>query len=101
MKLEWSLFAVADREQIFDYIEAENPHAAVSMDDRIQEAIETLLQFPLSGRPGRVEGTRELVIAGTPYVAAYHIVNDTIRILRVLHGARLWPDEFSEPKNTE
>jgi len=94
VRLEWSLFAVSDREQIFDYIEADNPYAAVSIDDRIQEAVETLLQFPLSGRPGRVEGTRELVIADTPYIAAYRVMNETILILRVLHGAQLWPDEF-------
>lgn len=66
MRLEWSLFAVADREQIFDYIEADAPHAAASRDDRIEKAIETLLRFPQSGRSGRVEGTRELVITGTP-----------------------------------
>ncbi len=94
MKLEWSLFAVADREQIFDHIMADNPHAAVSMDDRIQAGIETLLQFPLSGRAGRVDGTRELVIVDTPYVVPYRITDDTVRVLRVLHGARLWPDEF-------
>jgi toxin ParE1/3/4 len=97
VKLEWSLFAVADREQIFDHIEADNPRAAVSLDDRIQERIEALLQYPLTGRSGRVEGTRELVIADTPYIAVYRVVDDTIRILRILHGARLWPDKISEP----
>ena len=99
MKLEWSLFAVADREQIFDYIEADNPNAAVSMDDRIESGIEILLQFPLSGRAGRVDGTRELVIAGTPYIAAYRVAGDTIRILRVLHGAQQWPDVFTDTNN--
>lgn len=99
MKLEWSLFAVADREQIFDYIEADNPNAAVSMDDRIESGIEILLQFPLSGRAGRVDGTRELVIAGTPYIAAYRVAGDTIRILRVLHGAQQWPDAFPDTNN--
>lgn len=95
MKLEWSLLAVADREQIFDYIEADNPRAAIAVDDLIQEKVERLLQFPLSGRPGRVEGTREVIITGTPYIAAYRITTDeTIRILRVLHGARPWPEEI-------
>lgn len=96
MKLEWSLFAVADREQIFDYIEADNPRAAVTVDNHIENSVEKLLQFPFSGREGRVEGTRELVITGTPYIAAYRIANNTIRILRVLHGARLWPNKFSD-----
>lgn len=95
MKLEWSLSALADREQIFDYIEADNPHAAIAVDDDIEEQTERLLQFPLSGRIGRIGGTRELVITGTPYIAIYRIVDETVRIIRVLHGARPWPEEIS------
>lgn len=65
------------------------------MDERIQAQIARLAQFPESGRPGRIEGTRELVISGTPFIAAYRIAGNTIRILRVLHGAQQWP-EFAE-----
>jgi len=53
-----------------------------------------LLEYTASGRPGRVAGTRGLVIAHTPYVAAYVFAADIVRILRILHGARMWPDEF-------
>jgi toxin ParE1/3/4 len=49
-----------------------------------------------SGRPGRIKETRELVIAGTPYIAAYVIRGDIIRILRILHSARLWPEDLPE-----
>jgi plasmid stabilization system protein ParE len=52
--------------------------------------------FPRSGRSGRIAGTRELVISRTPYIAAYRIAGDTVRILRVLHGSRRWPDDMSE-----
>ncbi len=96
MKLEWSVHATADRDEIFDHIEADNPRAAIAVDDRIQAQVKNLLRFPNSGRPGRVDGTRELVIGGTPYVVPYRIVADTILILRVLHGARAWPDELPE-----
>jgi toxin ParE1/3/4 len=96
VRLEWSVFAVADREQIFSYIEADNPRAAIAVDNTIQTQIETLIAFPERGRPGRVDGTRELVIQRTPYVAAYRISGDTIRVLRVLHGAQQWPDVLSE-----
>ena len=96
MRVEWSQFALADREAIFDYIEADNPRAAVVIDDRIRKHVEQLRQFPESGRPGRVEGTRELPIDRTPYIAAYQITKNTVRILRVLHGARLWPEAISE-----
>jgi toxin ParE1/3/4 len=54
------------------------------------------MQFPESGRPGRIEETRELVILRTPYIAAYRITGDTVRILRVLHGAQQWPEDMSE-----
>jgi toxin ParE1/3/4 len=96
LHLEWSQFALADREAIFDFIEADSPRAAVAMDDRIQEHVERLRQFPETGRPGRIEGTRELVIDRTPYIAAYQIIETKVRILRVLHGARLWPEDMPE-----
>lgn len=96
MNLEWSVLALTDREEIFDFLEADNPRAAIALDERIQEQVEQLLSFPQSGRAGRVEGTRELIIAGTPYIAAYRIGTDYIRILRVIHGARLWPNREME-----
>jgi hypothetical protein len=46
------------------------------------------------GRVGRVPETRELVITGTPSIAAYRVAEDTMVILRVLHGARRWPEQF-------
>lgn len=96
MRLKWSVFAMDDRNAIFDYIEADSPQAAVTVDDRIQGQVEGLIQFPEMGRPGRVEQTRELIIQHTPYIAAYRIEGSTVRILRVLHGAQLWPEEMSE-----
>jgi toxin ParE1/3/4 len=96
MRLEWSILAQADRDAIFDYIEADSPRAAIAVDDRIREQVETLARFPESGRAGRIEGTRELVILRTPYIVAYRIATDTVRILRVLHGAQRWPEEMPE-----
>lgn len=94
MKLAWSRFALEDRNRIFDYIEQDSPRAAAIVDDHIREQVEVLLKFPGSGRPGRVDGTRELVISHTPYIAAYRIHGDTVRILRILHSAQLWPDDL-------
>ncbi|MBS4001975.1 MAG: type II toxin-antitoxin system RelE/ParE family toxin [Afipia sp.] len=96
MKLVWSVFALADRDGIFTHIEADNPRAAIAVDERIAAAARRLVDFPESGRPGRVAGTRELVITGTPYIAAYAVTAETIRILRVLHGAQRWPDELPQ-----
>jgi toxin ParE1/3/4 len=95
MQLEWSRFALADREAIFDYIDADSPQAAIGVDDRIRLQIEELARFPKMGRAGRVGGTRELIVQRTPYIVAYRIAGKTIRILRVLHGAQMWPPKSS------
>jgi toxin ParE1/3/4 len=94
MRLLWSLFAMEDREAIFDTIEVDSPASAIAVDDRICDQVEMLVEFPEMGRNGRVEGTRELVIQRTSYIAAYRIEGDAIRILRVLHGAQQWPEAF-------
>jgi len=94
VKLEWSEAAQADRDAIYDFIDANNPRAAIAVDDRIEEAVERLIRFPMSGRIGRMDGTRELVIDRTPYIAAYRVADETVRVLRLLHGAQEWPDDF-------
>lgn len=94
--VKWSVLAVADRNAIFEYIEADSSQAAVTVDERISAAVASLEKAPGIGRPGRVEGTRELVIDRTPYIAAYSIAGDIVRVLRMLHGAQLWPEEIPE-----
>lgn len=95
MNTVWSLLAITDREAIFDYIEADSPRAAARIDDQIEIQVDQLAKFPESGRLGRVTGTRELVLQQTPYIAAYKVKGDTVTLLRVLHGAQQWPEEFS------
>ena len=95
MRLTWSAFALADRDDIFSHIEADSPRAAVAVDEHIAQAVLRLVEFPESGRSGRVPGTRELVIPRTPYITAYTLTQDRIRILRVLHGAPMWPDDLA------
>jgi toxin ParE1/3/4 len=94
--VKWSVLAVADRNAIFEYIEADSPQAAVTVDERISAAVASLEKTPGIGRPGRIEGTRELVIDHTLYIAAYHIAGNFVRVLRVLHGAQLWPEDMPE-----
>jgi addiction module RelE/StbE family toxin len=92
VKLEWSAFALSDREGIFDYIEADSPRSAIRVDEAIANAAERLINFPESGRPGRITGTRELVLAGLPYILAYIVRDNVVRMLCVIHGAQQWPD---------
>ncbi|HEY9137876.1 MAG TPA: type II toxin-antitoxin system RelE/ParE family toxin [Terriglobus sp.] len=94
MRLEWTALALEDRNAIFDYIMSDSPQAAVQIDLRIEEHVDQLLHFPESGRLGRVEGTRELVILHTPYIVAYQVMSEVVLILRVLHGAQRWPEEI-------
>ena len=94
MRLVWSRFALSDREAIFDHIEADNPRAAARIDDQIEAQVDDLISAPEIGRLGRISGTRELMIQRTPYIAAYQIEGDTVRVLRVLHGAQQWPAEL-------
>lgn len=96
MKLLWSQRALEDRRAIYEYIEADDPRTAVKVDGRIAHAVLRLQDFPESGRVGRVEDTRELVIARTSYIAPYRITGNIVRILRVIHSARIWPDEIPD-----
>ena len=83
-----------DLEEIADYISQDNPEAARRVVSRLWTAVKNLAQQPEMGRPGRVYGTRELVVSDTPFVVPYRVVGSEIQILRVLHGARDWPKNF-------
>jgi toxin ParE1/3/4 len=64
----------------------------VEIDEGIGAAAQRLVDFPESGRLGRVEDTRELVVGRTAFLMPHRVVGDVVRILRVLHGAQAWPD---------
>jgi len=89
--LVWLKRAIQDRDAQLDYIAEDNPLAAVSQGDRIDEQVDVLLEHPQMGRPGRKQGTRELVISHTPFVVVYRIKGQRIELLRLLHGAQKWP----------
>jgi toxin ParE1/3/4 len=94
MKLAWTELALADLAALHEYISAEDPAAAGRVLNRIVLLAENQLsRMPRSGRLGRVPNTRELVITGTPYFLPYRIVGETIQVLRVIHGARRWPEK--------
>jgi plasmid stabilization system protein ParE len=61
---------------------------------QIVTTVQQLEAFPMSGRVGRVRGTRELVVANTPFIAAHTIQKARIVILAVYHGAQRWPEVF-------
>lgn len=96
MKLVWGRYALEDRRAIFSYLEGHNPSEAADMDEMIQGAVDNLRSYPNMGRQGRVANSRELVVVGTPFIVAYVILADRVKLLRVLHGAQQWPESMPE-----
>lgn len=93
MRLVWLPRAISTRDAQIDYIAQRSPRTAIIQGDRIEDQLNDLLMHPEMGRPGRKEGTRELVISRTPFVVVYRIRPRAKRIelLCVLHGAQMWP----------
>ena len=94
MRVRWLRRALINLEEEAAYVARDNPDAAARIVDRIATSVDRLAIHPASGRPGRVPGTRELVVTGTPYIVPYRVRGDTVEILRVFHAARKWPNGF-------
>jgi toxin ParE1/3/4 len=95
VKVVWTRKASRHLRAAYDYWASERSSAAAdTMLDRIFSVVELLQTFPEAGRPGRIEGTREVVVAPTPFLIAYRIRRSKIEILSLLHGARKWPGQF-------
>jgi plasmid stabilization system protein ParE len=95
-QLRWSRDALDDFKRQIAHIAADNPIAARRVADRVQATVAALGEFA-TGRPGRVSGTYEKPVPGLPFIIAYTITvtatGETVVILRMIHGARDWPDE--------
>jgi len=87
----WSDEALDDFDSAIAYIAKDSKRSASLVADRIEAAIESLSAMP-TGRPGRVAGMYEKPVNRTPYIIAYSLSDHAIRIARVVHGARDWPD---------
>ena len=94
MEIIWRRIALNDLEGIRRYIAEENPTAGARIRATIRNAVEQLADHPHLGRPGRVEGTRELVVPDTPFIVVYRVLANQPRITAVIHGERRWPDRF-------
>ena len=91
----WTEQAARQLDQAHDYIalsSGEEVAARITM--HIVASVQGLAAFPMSGRPGRVPSTRELVISNSPFIAAYTIEKTRIVILALYHGAQQWPEVF-------
>ncbi len=88
MRVRWLRTALANLDAEAEYIAEDNPAAAGRVVLRILRAVDLLKKNPAMGRAGRVVGTRELVVAGTPYIVPYRVRGEALEILRVFHAAR-------------
>lgn len=93
MEIRWTRQALQNLDAIAAYIALDNPSRAASFISEIKDKTQLLAQFPAIGRPGRVPGTRELVVHEN-YVLPYRVKGDLVQIIRVHHVARLWPQSF-------
>jgi plasmid stabilization system protein ParE len=94
MRVKWLRKALRNLDDEASYIAADDPAAARLVVERILNAVGTLPEQPAIGRPGRVPGTRELVVLKTRYIVPYRVRRDTIEILRVFHTSRRPPDKW-------
>jgi toxin ParE1/3/4 len=94
VRLKWKRRALINLSGIYDYIREENPAAAQSVAERIQQSALRLKQFPLLGRPTHKTSVRLLQVAGLPYLLPYEITGDAVEILAVFDERQQRPDEW-------
>lgn len=96
MRVRWLRGALRNLDQEASYIAQDNPEAAVKLVCQLRDSALPLGEQPNLGRPGRIPGTRELILSNFPYILPYRVRNDTVEILRVFHTARQWPPKENE-----
>ena len=94
MKIKWLRKALKNLQQEAEYIAKENPETARLVVQRIHKAVSQLAAEPAIGRPGRVLGTRELVVPQTRYIIPYRVRHNQVEILRVFHTSRKAPHNW-------
>ena len=91
MKLRWTPRALADLEEISDYLVAVSPEAWEHLLERVERLADVLLDFALMGKSGLVPGTREFILAGTPYILVFQLKGNAVVILSVRDGRMRFP----------
>lgn len=94
MNVFWSDASVGHLKEALRYIESESTPGADSIRRRILRTALRVGQMPNSGRIGRVEGTREAVVPGSPYIVVYQVSAQSVEIVGIWHAARSWPESF-------
>jgi toxin ParE1/3/4 len=91
MKVIWANRAIADLDQIADFIEQDHPEAADRVFTRIFTEVMSLASMPQRGRRGVAVGTRELVFPPWPYIAVYRVTDKEVHVVRIRHASQKRP----------
>ena len=91
MRVFWTEIAEADLDAIVMYIADESISNALGMDSRIRDRIRMLADYPELGPSGRMPNTRELSVPHDRCVVVYRLEDDSVNILRIIHGGQEWP----------
>lgn len=91
MQVKWLRRALENLDDEAAYLASDSPRIAAEFVGHLRDRVALLATQPNMGRPGRISGTRELVITRFPYILPYRVRNDSVEILRVFHTARKWP----------
>ena len=94
MRVKWTRQALVNLDNAVEFIAADKPAASTEVALKIWNAAKMIARQPGMGRPGRVPGTRELVIPGLPYILPYVEKDEIVFILRVMHTSMKWPEKF-------
>lgn len=94
MKIVWSRRAIGHLVEIREHIERDSEPSAARVAKQILDGVANLTNHPDLGRPGRVLGTRELVIPNSRYVIPYRVRGDRLELIAVFHGRQNWPSKF-------
>ena len=96
MKVIWLKRARNDLNEAIQWLNQRNSVAARKTARLINLQVSQLGAYPQLGRVGLVDGSRELVIQHTRYIAAYqiNIQNNSIEVLALMHESMQWPEEF-------
>jgi toxin ParE1/3/4 len=94
MKLRYERGALADLDEIFAYIAADNPAAAARLVDRIEDAARRIAATPYMGEATRKSGFRRFPVGN--YLVVYEVGKSEVVIHYVRHGARKrpWKGEY-------
>lgn len=90
MQVKWLRRALENLDGEAARMAMDSPRVAAELVLRMRDSAAMLADHSNMGRPGRISGTRELVVTRFPYILPYRVRGASVEVLRVFHTARRW-----------